>query len=165
MKLKAELSGSECLIAIDRKDGKVLAEVDGRKYELEVHERQPNGYLLVEGTKVYDTRVDESRDIATVNIRGKSYAIRIIDPKRLRSSASVGGHAHGSVQIIAPMPGKVVRVLVAEGSEVTAETGILVVEAMKMQNELKTPKAGTVTSIRAQPGATVNAGDVLAVID
>ena len=63
------------------------------------------------------------------------------------------------------MPGKVVRILVAEGADVAVGAGILVVEAMKMQNELKTPKAGTVVSIQAEAGATVNAGDVLAVIE
>jgi len=63
------------------------------------------------------------------------------------------------------MPGKVVRVLVAAGTTVEAGAGIIVVEAMKMQNEMKAPKAGVVVSVNAEAGATVNAGDVLAVID
>jgi biotin carboxyl carrier protein len=63
------------------------------------------------------------------------------------------------------MPGKIVRVLVEVGARVETGTGIVVVEAMKMQNEMKSPKAGQVVSIRAEPGATVNAGDVLAVIE
>jgi len=63
------------------------------------------------------------------------------------------------------MPGKVVRVLVAEGAEVEAGAGILVVEAMKMQNELKSPRAGVVISVGVAPGDTVNAGDVLAVLE
>jgi biotin carboxyl carrier protein len=63
------------------------------------------------------------------------------------------------------MPGKVVRVLVEVGQQVEAGQGVVVVEAMKMQNELKSPKAGTVTELRAKPGSTVNAGDVLAVIE
>ncbi len=64
-----------------------------------------------------------------------------------------------------PMPGKVVRVLVAVGSRVEMGAGIAVVEAMKMQNEMKAPKAGTVVSLSVAAGATVNAGDVLAVIE
>jgi biotin carboxyl carrier protein len=67
--------------------------------------------------------------------------------------------------VLAPMPGKVVRVLVEEGQEVEAGAGLVVVEAMKMQNELKSPKKGTVAELRARPGATVNAGDVLAVVE
>jgi biotin carboxyl carrier protein len=63
------------------------------------------------------------------------------------------------------MPGKIVRVLVEVGAQVETGTGIVVVEAMKMQNEMKSPKAGVVVSINAETGATVNAGDVLAVIE
>jgi biotin carboxyl carrier protein len=63
------------------------------------------------------------------------------------------------------MPGKVVRVLVEVGVKVEAGAGIVVVEAMKMQNEMKAPKSGTVVSLTAVPGATVNAGDVLAMIE
>jgi biotin carboxyl carrier protein len=100
-----------------------------------------------------------------VHLREQSYPIRIIDPKRLRSTQSTGRHDHGSADIVAPMPGKVVRILVEEGEEVASGKGILIVEAMKMQNELKTPKAGIVVSIRAEAGATVNAGDVLAVVE
>ena len=71
----------------------------------------------------------------------------------------------GSVEIVAAMPGKVIRVLTEVGSPVATGTGIVVVEAMKMQNEMKSPKMGKVISISATPGATVNAGDVLAVIE
>ena len=63
------------------------------------------------------------------------------------------------------MPGKVVRVLVEEGQEVEAGQGVVVVEAMKMQNELKSPKSGHVAELRAEPGSTVNAGDVLVVVE
>jgi biotin carboxyl carrier protein len=63
------------------------------------------------------------------------------------------------------MPGKVVRVLVAKGESVEAGAGIVVVEAMKMQNEMKAPKAGTVATLNVEVGTTVNGGDVLAVIE
>jgi len=63
------------------------------------------------------------------------------------------------------MPGKIVRVLVQPGDKVEADAGIIVVEAMKMQNEKKAPKAGIVVSINSEEGATVNAGDVLAVVE
>ena len=165
MKLKAELSGIEHPLFIKREDGRVFAEIEGRKYELEIRERGGNEYLLLEDTKVYSCRVEAFRDNYTVHLGRHGYSIRIIDPNRLRSTEGMGRQDHGSVEIVAPMPGKVVRVLVAEGEAVTAGSGILVVEAMKMQNELKTPKTGRVVSIRADPGATVNAGDVLAVVE
>jgi biotin carboxyl carrier protein len=101
----------------------------------------------------------------SVTVRGRSYDITISDPKRLRSGHGSGSHDHGSAEIVSPMPGKVVRVLVAAGAQVEAGDGIVVVEAMKMQNELKSPKAGLIVSINCEAGATVNAGDVLAVIE
>ena len=77
----------------------------------------------------------------------------------------VPAHHPGAAEIISPMPGKIVRVLVEAGAHVEAGAGIIVVEAMKMQNEMKAPKAGVVVSINAAVAATVNAGDVLAVIE
>ena len=97
-------------------------------------------------------------------MRGRSYQVRIDDPKRLRSNQTSAAHHTGAAEIISPMPGKIVRVLVAEGASVEAGAGVIVVEAMKMQNEMKAPKAGVIASINAVEGATVNAGDVLAVI-
>ncbi len=98
-------------------------------------------------------------------MRDVNYAVKLTDPKRLRSAQSGAEHDKGTARILAPMPGKVVRILVEAGTEVEAGAGILVVEAMKMQNEMKAPKAGHVVSIDAEVGSTVNAGDVLAVIE
>jgi len=68
-------------------------------------------------------------------------------------------------EIVAPMPGKVVRVQVEAGATVEKGVGVIVVEAMKMQNEMKSPRAGVVVSVNVKPGDTVNAGDVLAVLE
>ena len=93
------------------------------------------------------------------------YSITITDPKRLRGALSASAHGDGLMQIVAAMPGKVVRLLVEVGEKVQAEQGIVTVEAMKMQNEMKSPKAGMVVAVNVQAGVTVNAGDVLAVIE
>ena len=90
--------------------------------------------------------------------------MKIIDPKRLRAAGNETEHGDGLAEIKTAMPGKVVRILVGIGSEVGKGDSVMVVEAMKMQNELKSPKAGTVKTIRAEEGATVAAGDVLATI-
>jgi biotin carboxyl carrier protein len=71
----------------------------------------------------------------------------------------------GPKKLTAPMPGKIVRVLVSQGSEIEAGAGVLVVEAMKMQNEIKSPKKGTIQKILVSEGAAVNAGDVLAIVE
>jgi biotin carboxyl carrier protein len=168
MKLKAQLSGNEHEISLNLDNGIVFAEVDGRAYEIEVRELYDGQYLLVDGTRIHRCRVEAKRasqNSFEVVLRGFARDITIVDPKRLRSAHSTGGHDAGAAQIVSPMPGKIVRVLVEVGAQVEAGDGIVVVEAMKMQNEMKSPKAGMIISINAEAGATVNAGDVLAVID
>ncbi len=73
--------------------------------------------------------------------------------------------AKGPLKILAPMPGKVLKVLVKVGDEVAAKQGVVVVEAMKMENELKAPRAGTVKEVRAVEGASVEAGSVLVIVE
>ena|SRR6266550_1189196 len=168
MELKAQISGNEHEISLDFENGIAFAEVDGRRYQIEIRELANGQYLLLDGTRVYRCRVESRRNTANsfeVVLRGLAREITIIDPKRLRGSQTSGAHHTGAVQIVSPMPGKIVRVLVEVGAEVEAGAGVIVVEAMKMQNEMKSPKAGVVVSINAETGATVNAGDVLAVID
>lgn len=171
MKLKAQLAGNDYEVTLSNSDDRVAVEVDGRHYDLEVRELARGEYLLVEGSTVFKCRVEAKHDHTSagesfeVTVRGRNCDVGVIDPKRLRSAQSSGGHHHGAAEIVSPMPGKIVRVLVEAGAQVEAGAGIVVVEAMKMQNELKAPKAGVVVSINREEGATVNAGDVLAVIE
>ncbi|MEK6281096.1 MAG: biotin/lipoyl-containing protein [Acidobacteriota bacterium] len=168
MKLNAQLLNTDHGIIIEPVDDGVIANVDGRSYELEVRELSSGEYLILHGTTVFRCRVDpmrHQRNSFEVSLRGHSYDITVFDPKRLRSGHASGVHDHGAAEIVSPMPGKVVRLLVEVGNPVEVGNGIVVVEAMKMQNELKSPKAGVVVSINAEAGATVNAGDVLAVIE
>jgi biotin carboxyl carrier protein len=168
MNLSAKCAGSNYALALQREGEHVCAQVDDRGYELILREFHDGGYLLIEGTEVHNCQVARSAEVPglfTVNLRGATYEVKITDPKRLRSGQSGGSHDHGAAQLLATMPGKVVRVLVELGAQVVAGAGIVVVEAMKMQNEMKTPKAGTVTKLSATVGETVNAGDVLAVIE
>jgi biotin carboxyl carrier protein len=168
MKLKAVIGDHEEDLTIKLEDGRVSAEIGGRVYELEVRQPQPGAYLFFLDTKVYECRVSErasSKEAFAVSIRGRNYDVTIVDPKRLRSGQNSDRHHHGAAQILAPMPGKVVRVQTEAGTAVEKGAGIVVVEAMKMQNEMKAPRAGVVVSINVKPGDTVNAGDVLAVVE
>jgi len=168
MKLKAQLNGGDHEVSLNLGEGLASAQIDGREYELEVRVLRRGEYLLLQGSSVYKCRVEGkegARNSFEVTLQGYSYQITITDPKRLRRGQSAGGHDHGSAEIVSPMPGKVVRVLVQAGAKVEAGAGIIVVEAMKMQNEMKAPKAGVVIAINAEAGATVNAGDVLVVIE
>jgi biotin carboxyl carrier protein len=168
MKLTAEIAGEKHELDIKREGSRVIAEIDGRKMEVEAYSRQPGTYLLLSEGRVYECRVEKAetnRESVEVTVGSDSYSITLIDPKRLRATQGSSSHTDGAAQIVAPMPGKVVRVLVEAGAEVEAGAGIVVVEAMKMQNEMKSPKAGRITIINVAAGATVNAGDVLAVVE
>jgi biotin carboxyl carrier protein len=168
MKLHAEIADHKYPVNIQDRGRRVFAEIDGRRYELEVHASGPDGYLFISQGQVFDCRVEgapESGKKIEVIVGTTSYAVTIADPRRLRSATRVSVHGSDAAHIVASMPGKVVRVLVEVGETVEAGDGIIVVEAMKMQNEMKSPKAGTVTALNTQTGATVNGGDVLAVIE
>ena len=168
IKLHAETGGEQYELRLQRDGRLVSAEIGGRTYELEVHNPSAAELILRHGTQIYSCRVEPSRkqrDLFDVELHGHNYAVQLVDPKRLRGQQSLGAHDHGSARILAPMPGKVVRLLVEVGAQVEAGAGIVVVEAMKMQNEMKSPKAGVVTALNAEAGATVNAGDILAEIE
>jgi biotin carboxyl carrier protein len=168
MKLKAQIGNDEFDVTVDGISQSVTADIGGRLYDLDVRELSSGVYLFLHENKVYRCRVAARRNSRTsfdVSVRGRDYGVTIVDPKRLRSGQTSGTHGHGVAEIVSPMPGKVVKVLVDVGQKVEAHAGIVVVEAMKMQNELKSPKAGVVAQINFEAGATVNAGDVLAVIE
>jgi len=168
MKLHATVAELEMDVEIRRQAGRLFASVDGREYELASY--QSNSHLLLRTAdgKTFDCRVEGktiSGQSVDVFVGPRRYAVTLNDPKRLRGAGVAGTQADGAARIVAPMPGKVVRVLVEPGTEVEAGAGIIVVEAMKMQNEMKAPKAGIVTTLNVSVGATVNGGDVLAVIE
>ena len=98
-----------------------------------------------------------------IKLRDRIFPAKIVDRKRRRASADRG--LEGKQQVVAPMPGKVVRILRSVGDKVAAGHGVVVVEAMKMQNEIKSPKEGLVVEIRVREGATVSANQVLAVVE
>lgn len=165
MKLKAQIEDREQELIVKVDDGHVAAEIGGRVYDLQLRQPSPDSYLFFLGASVYECRVNERAESLDVDIRGRSYAVTIIDPKRLRSGQNSDRHHHGVAEIRAPMPGKVVRVQIEAGASVEKGAGLVVVEAMKMQNEMKSPRDGVVVSIKVKAGDTVNAGDVLAVVE
>jgi biotin carboxyl carrier protein len=168
MKLKALIGDREEELLIKLEEGRISAEIGNRVYELEVREIEPDCYLFFLHHNVHECRVSEraaEKEVFDVSIRGRSHVVTIVDPKRLRSGQNSDRHHHGVTEIRAQMPGKVVRVQTEAGETVEKGAGVIVVEAMKMQNEMKSPRDGVIVSINVQAGDTVNAGDVLAVIE
>ena len=168
MKLQAELNNETYEIEVKRDGDKVFARVDDRDYELEASEVEPNVYLLKNDNKIYEVFVAPQTEKTApfkVKIKNQEFEINLIDPKRLRGSGAANEHGDGIAEIKTAMPGKLVRVLTEVGAEIKKGDSVLVVEAMKMQNEMKSPKDGIIKEIRFAEGTTVNAGDVLAVIE
>jgi biotin carboxyl carrier protein len=168
VKLKVVAGEHEEELLLKLEEGRVLAEIGDRVYGLDVRETERDAYLFFLNTNVHECRVSEragAKDTFDVAVHGRNYEVKIVDPKRLRSGQNSDGHHHGTAEILAPMPGKVVRVHTEAGASVEKGAGLVVVEAMKMQNEMKSPREGVVVSINVKPGDTVNAGDVLAVIE
>jgi biotin carboxyl carrier protein len=166
MKLQAEIDGKTSDVEVRRDGDRLFARVDGQEYELEVSEPEPGVFLLKHNGCVFNTfALERSDGSIEVNLNGKSFSIQVTDPKRLRGSGSEHSHDHGLVEIKTAMPGKVVRILTAVGKSVEKGSGVIVVEAMKMQNEMRSPKDGVIKEIRVSEGVTVNAGEVLVVIE
>ena len=167
MKLFAEHDGERHEIEIKSEGLKLFARVGANDYELEAREVEPNTYLFNLGGRVFECYVAPRNAAGETRVRQgtKSFDFKLSDPKRLRGAGAADANVDGIAQIVSQMPGKVVRVIAEINQTVAAGDSILVVEAMKMQNEMKAPKDGTVKEIRVAVGATVNAGDVLAVIE
>lgn len=135
--------------------------VDGVPLVVDARVLEPGVMSLVIAGRQYRCVLDG--DAVVVN--GQRHAFEVDDPRSLAGRRRAGGGAAGPRPVKSPMPGRVVRVLVAAGDEVAEHQGVVVIEAMKMQNELKAPKAGRVASIAVEVGGTVGAGEVLAVIE
>jgi len=140
--------------------------IDGRALDVEVAEISANTFsVLLEG-RSYEVRVTRSSDgMLTMHAANREFTAEVVDPRAWRGRRHGAVEAQGRQQIVAPMPGKVIRMLARAGETVEAGQGVLVVEAMKMQNEIRSPKSGKVERMLVQEGQPVNAGDVLAWID
>jgi biotin carboxyl carrier protein len=165
MKLVIELAGQSHEVEFVQRDGIAQLIQGASNHTAQVGQPEPGIFIIVLNQRVYRCLLDtlpDGRTEAVVN--GQRFPISVHDKKHLRGNAG-NATASGKVTLTAPMPGKVVRVLCAVGDQVAAEQGLLVVEAMKMQNEVLAPKAGKITELRVSEGQTVNAGEVLAVVE
>ncbi len=168
MKLHAAVEGAKHEIEVTRDGERLSARVDDRSYELEASEPEPNVYLLKHDGRIFEVFVSPQKsanDPYAIRVGTAELEITLTDPKRLRGTATEADAVGGKAEIRTAMPGKVVRILVAKGADVQKGDGVIVVEAMKMQNEMKSPKDGAIKEIRVVEGDTVSAGDILVVIE
>jgi biotin carboxyl carrier protein len=142
---------------------RVTFTVDGRLVEADAIRISCGTYSILLGGRSLEVIAEESSNGLLLRSNGREFQVEILDPRSWRRRRGAGIELEGRQQLIAPMPGKIVRVLVAAGQQVNAGQGLLVIEAMKMQNEIRSPKSGTVEKL-AREGQTVNAGEVLAIV-
>lgn len=139
--------------------------VDDESGEADIREIAPRTYSVMEGGRHYDVRIHEcGNGIFDVAVNGVAHQVTVTDPRRWTPGGGASDTS-GPRKVKASMPGKVVKLLVQEGDEVEAAQGLVIVEAMKMQNAMKSPKAGRVAVIEVAEGGSVAAGETLVVIE
>jgi len=164
MKLTIELGGKRRSLELSRDGRRLTASLDGRAVEADAVEVGPGIYSILMGGFSFEVQVESAASGLMVTLGPRRIPVRVVDPRQWQGRRGGSMEAEGRQQIAAPMPGKVVRLLVAQGEKVDAGRGLLVVEAMKMQNEIRSPKSGTVEKLLVTEGQAVNAGEVVAVV-
>jgi biotin carboxyl carrier protein len=167
MKIDVLLNGARRSVELTRlaeEPSQLVATIDGRRVEADAAKISSGVYSILLGGRSLEIRFDALVDGMLLHTAGREYRVEIVDLRSWRRSRSGRIDLAGRQQISAPMAGKVVRLLVTPGQRVETGQGLLVVEAMKMQNEIRSPKTGTVERLLAKEGQAVNSGEVLAVI-
>lgn len=163
-----EVSGMVRHVQVARDGSRFTVTLDGVRHVLDAAEIEPGRWSLLFDAERRSHEVlvrSGQTDLATVIVDGATVPVRVLDPRRRTVAGGAGGTGgEGPVRVTAPMPGKVIRVLVRPGDVVTARQGLVVVEAMKMENELRAPREGTVREVQAREGASVEAGALLLTI-
>jgi biotin carboxyl carrier protein len=166
MKYEVRIGGKTRVVELSRNSERWSVVLDGKSLDADAVEVAANTFsILIEGES-WEVRVAPKPDGSLVLHTGiAEFIAEVEDPRAWRGRRHGAMEAEGRQQITAPMPGKVVRILKNAGVAVEAGEGLLVVEAMKMQNEIRSPKRGKVEKILVKEGQAVNAGEVLAWVD
>jgi biotin carboxyl carrier protein len=158
--------------------------IDGKSHQLELDRTETGWSCRLDGNEVRVDAILARADVLSLRLADRAFevkcervgsethfwvgsqrfAVEVRDPRSLRARGRAA-EERGAKKLTAPMPGRVVRILAAQGTEIEAGAGVVVVEAMKMQNEVKSPKKGKIQKILVTTGAAVNAGDVLAIVE
>jgi biotin carboxyl carrier protein len=124
----------------------------------------PGIYSIIIGGAAFEARVEETVTGLRVAAGQTEFLVAVQDPRKWNPSRSGALEAEGRQRVLAPMPGRVIRILVKSGDTVEAGQGVAVVEAMKMQNEVRSPKSGVVERLLVSENQTVSAGEGLIII-
>jgi len=168
MSYSADLQGRIHRLAVKGAGSPVPVHIDGKIYDVDFSAGDGSLLSLIVMGRSYEADVvEEVEGVLTVWVEGKLHRIEYQEEgRRPRRSVGVTGQDMGGPQmIVAPMPGKVVALLVSPAEEVSAGQGVIVIEAMKMENELKASRPGVIKEIKVREGDAVRGGDILIVIE
>jgi biotin carboxyl carrier protein len=166
MKFEVTLNNTRHIVELEGQANAWRISLDGKAVDADAVEIAPNIFSILLKGKSYEIRVTSNPSGALTLQTGRNeFTAEVTDPRAWRGRRHGALEAEGRQQILAPMPGKIIRVLVQAGEKVQAGQGVLVVEAMKMQNEIRSPKSGTVERLLVKEGQPVNAGEVLAWVE
>jgi biotin carboxyl carrier protein len=159
------VDGVERALEIAREASGILrVRIGDKQFDADAAELASGTFSILIGGRAFEARVVSGDHTLTVRCGGRDFRVELRDPRAWRGRGSSVLEVEGRQRVTAPMPGKVVRVLVAPGEAVEMGQGLVVVEAMKMQNEIRAPKKGKVERVFAAEGQTVSAGEALVVI-
>ncbi len=161
MRFLVSIAGKRLDLELSQIQGGWDCRIDGRSVEIDVAVISSAVLSILHDGRSYIVRQESN---GTIVIGGYSFEVSIADPRSWRSRKGISADAAGPQRLTASMPGKVVRVLTTPGAQVKAGQGIAVIEAMKMQNELRSPRDGKVSAV-VEEGKAVNAGEVVAVVE
>jgi biotin carboxyl carrier protein len=162
MRLTVSVNGSSHELEIEPAESGWRCLLDGRGIPVDVAQVAADRLSILLNGRSYD--VIRGSD-GTITVGEHRYLVTATDPRSWRSRHQSAAGALGPQKLTSSMPGKVVRVLAVSGSKVVAGQGLVVIEAMKMQNEVRSPRDGTVSTILVREGSNVNAGQVLAIVE
>ena len=162
MKYEVLLAGKTRVVELTQQNGAWKISLDGNPLDANAVEVAPHTFSVLLNGGSHQIRIAPRPDgTLTLHTGLAEYHAEVSDPRSWRGRRHGALEAEGRQQIVAPMPGKIVRILVKQGDTVEAGQGLVVVEAMKMQNEIRSPKSGKIEKLFAKEGQLVNAGEAL----
>jgi biotin carboxyl carrier protein len=163
MRISAKAGDQLLSVDIERRDGIYRVDVDGVRHQVDVLKLEGDFFSILMEGRSYEVSVEAKGDAYYVRHGASELLVTLSDPSRQARDAAAG--ADGPENIVTMMPGKVVRLMAAEGDTVESGQGLIVVEAMKMENEIAASRDGKVAAIKVEEGQTVEGGAVLLVIE
>ena len=166
MKFEVRIGARTRIVELERTADHWSITLDGQLLDADAVEIAPHTFSILLQGQSHEIRVTPAPGgTLTLQTPHEEFAAVVLDPRAWSGRRHGSLEAEGRQQVVAPMPGKVVRLLVKAGDTVEAGQGLLVIEAMKMQNEIRSPKSGVVERLLAQEGQPVNAGEILAWVE